>query len=228
MSLGIQQEATYAGDGLWKWSVWLDGPDAELDGVESVEWVLHPTFPNPIVLVKQRQTRFRLDSSGWGAFEINAHVQTKDGPHQHLKHWLRLEEPDRDLAAAPPAEERPAVFVSAGVKDAAWEEAVRDALTRRDLVVLTASDVPGGVPVEAAISSTLDKADMVVGVFSDKSGSWAEREVTTAVEKDLSVVPLVVGPHAKVPAHLKGVQAVRVERLDEVDAAIGRIVDRLG
>jgi TIR domain/YEATS family len=228
MSLGIQQEASYAGDGLWRWSVWLDGPDAELDGVESVEWVLHPTFPNPIVLVRQRQTRFRLDSSGWGAFEINAHVQTKAGTHQHLKHWLRLEEePDRDSAAAPPAEERPAVFVSAGVRDAAWEEAVRDALTRRDLVVLTASDLPGGVPAEAAISSTLDKADMVVGIFSDKSGPWAEREVTAAVEKDLSVVPLVVGPHAKVPAHLQAVRAVRVERLDEVDAAIGQIVDRL-
>jgi hypothetical protein len=42
------------------------------------------------------------------------------------------------------------------------------------------------------------------------------------------VVPLVVGPDAKVPAHLEGVHAVRVERLDEVDAAIGRIVDRLG
>jgi hypothetical protein len=227
MSLGIQQEASYAGDGLWKWSVWLDGSDAELDGVESVEWVLHPTFPNPIVLVRQRQTRFRLDASGWGAFEINAQVETKDGPHQHLKAWLRLEEADRDQAAMPPAEARPAVFVSAGVKDAAWEEAVRDALTRRNLVVLTASDVPGGLPAEAAISSTLDKADMVVGIVSDTSGSWAEREVMKAMEKDLPVVPLVVGAHAEVPAHLKGVQAARVERLDEVDAAIGQIVERL-
>jgi TIR domain/YEATS family len=226
MSLGIKQEATYAGDGHWKWSVWLDGPDAELDEIESVEWVLHSTFPDPIVLVTRRQTRFRLDASGWGAFEINARVRTKAGSERHLKHWLRLEEPD--AAAAPPAEERSSVFVSAGVKDAAWEEAVRDALTRRGLVVLTASDVPGGVPAETAISSTLDKANLVVGIFSEKSGPWAEREVMKAMDKDLPVVSLVVGPHAKVPPHLEGIQAARVERLDEVDATIGRIVDRLG
>jgi hypothetical protein len=226
MSLGIQQEATYAGDGLWKWSVWLDGPDAELDGVESVEWVLHATFPNPIVLVKQRQTRFRLDSSGWGAFEINAQVRTKDGRQQHLRHWLRLGTDDDDRSP-PPVEARSSVFVSAGIKDAAWEEAVRDALTRRGLDVLTASDIPGGVSAEAAISSTLERADMVVGIFSEKSGPWAEREIMKAMEKDLPVVPLVVGPRAKVPPQLTGVQAARVEQLDEVDAAVGRIVDQL-
>jgi TIR domain/YEATS family len=227
MSLGIRQDATYAGDGFWRWSVWLDGPDAELDGVESVEWVLHPTFPNPLVLVKQRQTRFRLDASGWGAFEINAHVLTRDGRKQHLKHWLRLERPD-GAPAGPKAAAPSSVFVSAGVKDAAWEEAVRDALARRGLVVLTASDIPGGVPFDAAINSTLDKADLVVGIFSEKSGPWAEREVSKAMEKDLSVVPLVVGPHARIPPSLeKGVQAVRVERLAQVDAAVGRIVDQL-
>jgi hypothetical protein len=59
-------------------------------------------------------------------------------------------------AAGPKAGAPSSVFVSAGVKDA-WEEAVRDALARRGLVVLTASDVPGGVPVDAAVGRIVDR-----------------------------------------------------------------------
>lgn len=226
MSLEIHQAASFAGDGYWKWSVWIDGPDAELDQVQSVEWVLHPTFPNPIVQATQRQDKFRIEASGWGAFEINAHVSTNDGRTQHLKHWLRLEEPG-GVSAELPHEEKPAVFVSAGVKDNLWEEAVRDALARRRLDVLSSSDVPGDAPVETGISATLDRADLVVGIFSDKSGPWAEREFMKAIKKDLSVVPLLVGSHAKLPPHLDSSQAVHVAELADVDAAIGQIVDRL-
>ena len=92
MSLEIRQTASQVSDRSWHWSVWIDGPDAELDQVELVEWILHPTFPNPIVPVKQRQTKFRLDRTGWGEFEINANVTAKDGRPQHLKHQLRLAE----------------------------------------------------------------------------------------------------------------------------------------
>jgi len=97
MNLVIRQTASYAGvstagDKRWNWSVWIDGPDAELDQVESVEWVLHPTFPHPVVLVTQRQSKFRLDQNGWGEFEINAHVKAKDRRPQNLVHRLRLAE----------------------------------------------------------------------------------------------------------------------------------------
>jgi hypothetical protein len=225
MSLGIQQAASYAQDGRWNWSVWIDGPDAELDQVESVEWVLHPTFTPPIVLVKERRSKFRLDTSGWGEFEINAHVTTGDGHRQHLKHWLRLSE-SGDAPAKVVPYRRPAVFISAGAADAGWEDAVRDAFDRRGFNVLTASDVPAGVPVEEAITSTIDKADTVVGIFSDKSGPWAEREVMKAIEMDVSVVPVAVGSSAKIPAGLGDIQAVRISHLGEVDAAMGKIADR--
>jgi transcription initiation factor IIF auxiliary subunit len=226
MSLEIQQAVSLTGDGYWTWSVWIDGPDAELDQVQFVEWVLHPTFPNPIRRATQRQDKFRIEASGWEAFEINAQVSTKDGREQHLKHQLRLDEPG-EVPAEPPHEEKPAVFVSAGVKDIPWEEAVRDALTRRRIDVLTSSDVPGDAPVETGISATLDRADLVVGIFSDKSGPWAEREFTKAIEKDVSVVPLLVGSRAQLPSHLDSRQAVHVTELADVDAAIGHIVDKL-
>jgi hypothetical protein len=176
--------------------------------------------------VKQRQSKFRLDSSGWGEFEINAHVTAMDGRQQHLKHWLRLTE-SSDQSAGPASDEKPAVFISASVADGGWEDAVHDALARRGYQVLTASDLPAGVPAEAAISSTLDKATTVIGIFSDKSGPWAEREVMKAIEKDVSVVPLAVGPRAKIPAGLRSIQAVRISDLGDVDAAVSQIVDKL-
>ena len=224
--IDIQQTASQADDGRWHWSVWIDGPDAELDQVESVEWVLHPTFPNPVVLVKQRRTKFRIGRTGWGEFEINANVTAKDGSRQHLKHRLRLAESGAG-SAQQTSGERPAVFVSASVADAGWEDAVQDALVRRGFRVLTANDVPAGIPVEAAISAALDKASAVVGIFSDKPGSWAEREVMKAMEKDISVFPIAVGSRAEIPSELQSIQAVRISDLDDVDAAIGQIVNKL-
>jgi hypothetical protein len=226
MTLAVQQVVTYTGDRHWKWSVWIDGPDAELDQVVSVEYVLHPTFSKPISVAKDRASKFRLDASAWGEFELHAHVTTRDGRREHLKHWLRLERPD-GTPATQGDKERPSAFVSAGVADIEWEEAVRDVLTQRGFDVLTGNDVPAGVPTDVAISSTLDKSDLVIGIFSEKSGPWAEREVGKALEKGVSVVPLIVGSHAKVPARLKDVQAVRLSDPDDVASALGPVIDRL-
>jgi len=225
MSLDIRQEATYA-DGRWDWSVWIDGPDVELDQVESVRWVLDPTFREPIVRVEQRQSKFRLDSSGLGEFEINARVTAKDGRQQHLKHWLRLPGSE-DESVEPASAQKHAVFISASVADAEWEEAVHEALARRGFDVLTTNDLPAGLTADAAISSTVDEATTVVCIFSDESTPWIGREVVKARERDVVIVPIGVGEHPKIPPVLKDLQAVNVPDLDGVDSAIGQIADRL-
>ena len=138
MSLLIRQTASYVGnddEDRWSWSVWIDGPDAELDQVEWVEWILHDTFPNPIVRVTQRQSKFRLNTDGWGEFEINAYVMAKDGRRQHLKHWLRLAE-----SAQPPSTQQPASYAQDGQPSAPLD---RTATGR-------SNDIGGKVPVEGA------------------------------------------------------------------------------
>ena len=143
MNLDIQQTASYAGDERWNWSVWIDGPDVELDQVESVEWVLHPTFPHPIMLVKQRQSKFRLDGSGWGEFEINARVTAKDGGQQQLKHWLRLAE-SAGGSAQPTSEEKSAAFIDS-------QRAVSDqAASYADQAASYAEDMERQVPAVQA------------------------------------------------------------------------------
>jgi transcription initiation factor IIF auxiliary subunit len=94
MSLSIQQEQTYVGHDRWKWSVWVDGSAEELDKIDHVMYVLHPTFHKPVREVSDRNTKFRLDTSGWGTFTIHARAFFKDGREMPLEHDLVLAYPD--------------------------------------------------------------------------------------------------------------------------------------
>ena len=94
MALTIQQDQHYAGDDYWHWSVWLDGAAEELDTVEQVQYILHPTFPNPVRLISDRSTNFRLETSGWGIFTIHARIKHRHGDETQLHHELVLLYPD--------------------------------------------------------------------------------------------------------------------------------------
>ncbi len=97
--MDIRQSERYVGphrgeSDWWDWSVWLEGSPEDLDRVASVEWILHPTFPQPVRVVKDPATNFRLDTGGWGVFLIHATVHNKDGSQIKLKHYLDLHYPD--------------------------------------------------------------------------------------------------------------------------------------
>jgi transcription initiation factor IIF auxiliary subunit len=68
--------------------------DEALDQIDYVEWTLHPTFPNPIRKTRNRSEKYRIETGGWGVFQIGARVQTKDGSSVRLRHSLSLHYPD--------------------------------------------------------------------------------------------------------------------------------------
>jgi transcription initiation factor IIF auxiliary subunit len=94
MSLSIEQSQEYLGSDRWRWSVWLDGTREEIDSVDHVTYILHPTFHNPVRRITDRTTNFRLDTSGWGGFTIYAKVKFAEGNETTLKHDLVLLYPD--------------------------------------------------------------------------------------------------------------------------------------
>src|SRR5262245_21531778 len=94
MGVSISQEATYVGNDRWKWSVWLDGPADELDSIDHVTYVLHPTFHRPVRDTRDRASKFRLETSAWGTFRIYAKAMYKDGREVPLEHDLVLKYPD--------------------------------------------------------------------------------------------------------------------------------------
>jgi transcription initiation factor IIF auxiliary subunit len=80
--------------------VWLDGDSGELDAIDHVTYVLHSTFHNPVRVIEDRSTNFRLDTSGWGTFTIYVKVSRKDQTETDLKHELKLLYPDGSPTAA--------------------------------------------------------------------------------------------------------------------------------
>lgn len=95
MALRIEQGFKYQGEDYWDWWIWIEGSQDELDQIAHVIYILHPTFPNPVREVKDRSTKFRLKTAGWGVFRIRATVKHKNGKETLLTHDLTLEYPSQ-------------------------------------------------------------------------------------------------------------------------------------
>jgi transcription initiation factor IIF auxiliary subunit len=75
----------------WDWEAFVDdGGSGDLERVTYVEYILHPTFPNPIRTILEPEGGFVLRTSGWGTFELRAYVQAKDGERVQLRHQVEL------------------------------------------------------------------------------------------------------------------------------------------
>ena len=79
MTYKLKQDFEYKGDDWWEWSVWVEASDAELNKIKFVEYTLHPTFSKPVREIRDRSTKFRLETTGWGVFTIYAKAFLKNG-----------------------------------------------------------------------------------------------------------------------------------------------------
>ena len=82
--------STYKSSGRFEWKVSVVANGSTLDSIRAVEYILHPSFSNPVVLVTNRQTNFALKANGWGEFYIYAKILYRDGRVERKKHWLIL------------------------------------------------------------------------------------------------------------------------------------------
>ena len=91
MALELRNRWHYRGGDRWEWEAFLDdGGSGELSNVDYVEYVLHPTFSNPIRRITAREGGFVLETAGWGTFILKAFVHTKDRRKMKLTHQLEL------------------------------------------------------------------------------------------------------------------------------------------
>ena len=93
MNLAVAQSQKYQGDNWWKWSLWIEGCDDDLEQIKSVTYTLHPSFPQPIRTVTDRASKFQLRCSGWGIFLIPVEVRLKNGQAINLHHQLQFSIP---------------------------------------------------------------------------------------------------------------------------------------
>jgi transcription initiation factor IIF auxiliary subunit len=85
----VSNTSNYAGAGRWDWAIFVDADPDALRQIESVEYNLHPTFPNPVRKVcGQPETKSALSSNGWGTFTVKVKIQYKNGSVENLEHEL--------------------------------------------------------------------------------------------------------------------------------------------
>jgi hypothetical protein len=181
MPIQIAQSAVPTGKDRWTWSVWLEGSDAELDGVDHVVYTLHSTFSQPVRRVDDRATRFRLDSGSWGEFSIHVAVHHRRGRVEKLRHWLQLA-----WKAQPPPEpaRRPRVYLSYGLADAPAAAAIGSLLRDKEGIrVMTSEEVADStseMPFDRLIQETLKSATHAVFLMSPNASPWIRREAEIA------------------------------------------------
>lgn len=77
--LNFRTRAEEVENDWYKWQIELAGPAPVLSEIREVEYILHPTFPDRIRHEKNAQNHFRLESAGWGEFDITVNVYFHNG-----------------------------------------------------------------------------------------------------------------------------------------------------
>lgn len=70
---------SYGGRDYFKWRVFVDEDVGILDCIDEVQYELHPTFPNPLQIRRERSNNFAVEMSGWGEFDIKITVKLSNG-----------------------------------------------------------------------------------------------------------------------------------------------------
>lgn len=84
----VNNSSTYLGDGRWNWTIYVDADESTLSGIDCVEYTLHPTFPNPVRKVCQKENKFALSTNGWGTFVVRIKIFYKNKTVEDLEHML--------------------------------------------------------------------------------------------------------------------------------------------
>jgi hypothetical protein len=201
----IAQYEKYIGHDRWKWSAWIEGSTEDLDLIECVTWILHPTFSPSRVERRTRENNFRLDTSGWGTFVLRAQLHRKDQDDtQVIRRTLKLtypddgppgtaEEPNAPASFTQQSEaNKPTVFLSYSSEDAQQALQVRRGIERLGVRILEANTIAPSLPLEAAIRKMIRESDAVLSVVgSDYISPSVVFEMKTAQAEEKPVVTVL-------------------------------------
>jgi hypothetical protein len=202
MALKIAQSASQEAETRWKWSVWIEGSDVELDTIQEVTWKLHPTFSQPIRRIDTRATKFKLNSVGWGEFTVYATLKIKNGRSKSLQHWLKLVEAyalgggaasGGKTAPGASDDKSPSVFLSYSLNNASLAAHLAKELRKHNYNVIRDVDIPMGVELHHWNLDQIGKSDAVVLLGADESGAARSSEVQIAQSAGVPVIPVTLG-----------------------------------
>ena len=233
MSIRVEQAATRRGQDSWDWSVWLEGSDEALDQVETAEYVLHPTFPNPVQEVSNRANNFRLNARGWGEFMIHVNIHLKDGETVKYDHWLKLRD---DTYQAPTKEAdfsfdlsatHRRVYLSCSLADIELAKRIDEVLGQYNFNMLMSDDFDPNLTLERAISLEREPIDGAIFLITDFWSPYLPQEAQAMRDNSIPILPILVGPEAKLPREFADLLPIHVKDRGESEAIAMSIVEQL-
>lgn len=81
---------TRVGTEQYQWRVFVNEDKSILDKIENITYLLHPTFAEPLHIIDNRQTKFALESIGWGEFIIQITIKFTDDTEKKQRYYLDL------------------------------------------------------------------------------------------------------------------------------------------
>lgn len=190
--VGQSSEKDTAIKDYYKWAIWIEPNSSELSEIERVEYLLHPTFKNRLRTITDEQTKFRLESKGWGEFMIEITIFKKNGEELRLTHWLTLGEDYAtvDEDADNSDLEGKKVYVSYSKIDSKMAKVVEALLTDLGMQVTTGSHYQPGVPIEKYIENSISAADLVINIDSSRPTAWHRSELEFAQKESKEVISI--------------------------------------
>jgi len=202
MSYTIAQKAEYAPRSTssrvdwWKWGVWIEASDAELDLVKAATWLLHPSFPQPERTVSDRTTKFRLDSAGWGTFMISCELQIEGGEDSViLEHQLELEYPEGESRTpARKGVDGAVVYLSFPSETSNLVHKIQKKLESEGVRVLNINNAQLGIPLAEASRQMICAAHAVVAIQDGQRPSeFVRKDVEEAAGASVPTMQFMVG-----------------------------------
>lgn len=176
----------------YEWAIWIEPNPRQLSEIEYVEYLLHPTFKNRLRKVEDLKSGFRLESKGWGEFLIEISIFKKNGERLQLTHWLELKDNYTTIEEEikNPDFKGKKVYISYSKIDSRKAKTLASLLVDLGMKVSSGSHYQAGVPIEDYIENSIDTADLVININSERPTAWHQSELDFAQKKSKEIISM--------------------------------------
>lgn len=226
--LKLVNDSKYIGNNSWRWNVWLEGLAVEQGKIISVKYFLHPTFQNPIHLVTDKSSKFKLSGSGWGEFNVKAEVLTEGQITLTLNHWLQFDTKEKMETLST---SKGNVFLSHSMADGPIANRLARLLIEKGYEVTASAmgDIANGVDWQKMIKNNIKLADVNVVFISPGMSEYIGSEINLILSSEKHIksklLPVLLGS-VDMEENKSDFQMLRISSINEI-GIVAEAVERL-
>jgi len=222
-NLKLVNDSKYIGNKNWSWNIWLEGSAVDQGKVISVKYFLHPTFQNPIHLITDKASKFKLSGSGWGEFNVKAEILIEGQTKLTLNHWLKFNDKETlDTLSTFKGK----VFLSHSVTDGPIASRLAYLLIKKgyDVTASAIIDITTGVDWQKVIKNNIELADVNVVFILKGMSEYIGTEINLILSREKNIagklLPVLLGS-VDMEECIVNYNIIRISSINE----IGKVAD---